>query len=70
MLDAGDAQAHRLEQPGEQRGIPGLRAPIVGRDRELALLAALFDRVAAEGRPQLVTIYGDPGVGKSRLVIN
>ena len=42
-------------------------APMVGRDRELALLATVLDRVADEGRPHLVTIYGEPGVGKSRL---
>jgi class 3 adenylate cyclase/tetratricopeptide (TPR) repeat protein len=49
------------------RGLPGLRAPMVGRDSELAVLASIFDRTSAEGRPNLVTIYGDPGVGKSRL---
>ena len=50
-----------------ERGVPGLRAPMVGREQELALLRTLFERSAAEGRPNLVTIYGDPGVGKSRL---
>jgi class 3 adenylate cyclase len=50
-----------------ERGVPGIRAPMVGREQELALLRTLFDRSAAEGRPNLVTIYGDPGVGKSRL---
>ena len=51
-----------------ERGVPGLRAPMVGRDRELELLRSLYQRSAEEGRPNLVTIYGDPGVGKSRLV--
>ncbi|MEX2204121.1 MAG: adenylate/guanylate cyclase domain-containing protein [Actinomycetota bacterium] len=50
-----------------ERGVPGLRAPMVGREQELSLLRTLFERSAAEGRPNLVTIYGDPGVGKSRL---
>ena len=54
--------------PVQERGIPGLRAPIVGRDRELELLRSVFDRVSGEGRAHLVTIYGDPGIGKSRLV--
>jgi class 3 adenylate cyclase/tetratricopeptide (TPR) repeat protein len=49
------------------RGLPGTHAPLVGRERELDLLVALYDRVVAERRPQLVTIYGEPGVGKSRL---
>jgi class 3 adenylate cyclase len=51
-----------------QRGIPGLRAPIVGRDRELDVLRSVLERSAQERRPHLVTIYGEPGVGKSRLV--
>jgi class 3 adenylate cyclase/tetratricopeptide (TPR) repeat protein len=50
------------------RGNTGLRAPIVGRDRELALLRTLFERVAGEARAHLVTIYGDAGIGKSRLM--
>ena len=50
-----------------ERGVPGLRAPMVGREQELALLRTLFNRSATEDRPNLVTIYGDPGVGKSRL---
>jgi predicted ATPase len=40
---------------------------MVGRDEELSLLLTMFRRSAAEGRPNLVTIYGDAGVGKSRL---
>ena len=54
--------------PGAQRrGVPGLRAPMVGRDHELELLRSLYGRVASSGRAQLVTVYGDPGIGKSRL---
>jgi class 3 adenylate cyclase/tetratricopeptide (TPR) repeat protein len=54
--------------PGQQmRGVPGLRAPMVGRDRELELLRSIYARLAVEGRAQLVTVYGDPGIGKSRL---
>src|SRR5439155_19523914 len=40
---------------------------MVGRDQELAVLESLYSRVSAEGRPHLATIYGDAGVGKSRL---
>ena len=50
-----------------ERGVPGLRAPMVGREQELAVLRTLLERSAAERRSHLVTIYGDPGVGKSRL---
>jgi class 3 adenylate cyclase len=49
------------------RGVPGLTAPMVGRDTELDVLQSVFERVAREARPHLVTIYGDAGVGKSRL---
>jgi class 3 adenylate cyclase/tetratricopeptide (TPR) repeat protein len=52
---------------GPERGVPGLRAPMIGRDRELELLRSFYLRSASESRPNLVTIYGEPGVGKSRL---
>ena len=42
--------------------------PLVGRDRELALLRDAFERAHAQAEPQLVTIVGEPGIGKSRLV--
>ena len=51
----------------QERGVPGLSAPMVGRDEELSLLQTMFRRSRAEERPTLVTIYGDAGVGKSRL---
>ena len=40
----------------------------VGRERESALLARVVRRVVQERSPQFVTIIGEPGVGKSRLV--
>jgi class 3 adenylate cyclase len=49
------------------RGVPGLRAPLVGRDAELDLLRSIYGRAVAEARPNLITVYGDAGVGKSRL---
>jgi class 3 adenylate cyclase len=52
---------------GETRGLPGVHAPLVGRERELDLLVTLYERAVAERRPHLVTVYGEPGVGKSRL---
>jgi class 3 adenylate cyclase len=47
---------------------PGTRTPFIGRDHELSLLAGLFERVVLEQAPHLVTLSGEPGVGKSRLV--
>ncbi len=49
------------------QGAGGLRSAFVGRGGELDLLQTLFRRVAEEGRPQLVTVTGDAGVGKTRL---
>jgi class 3 adenylate cyclase/tetratricopeptide (TPR) repeat protein len=40
----------------------------VGRTRELALVHETFARARTEQRSELVTIVGDAGVGKSRLV--
>jgi class 3 adenylate cyclase/tetratricopeptide (TPR) repeat protein len=42
-------------------------APLVGRDAELALLENTYTRAVRDRRAHLFTIYGDPGVGKSRL---
>jgi class 3 adenylate cyclase/tetratricopeptide (TPR) repeat protein len=43
-------------------------ASLVGRDVEKGLLQGLFERAARDTSVQLVTIVGEPGVGKSRLV--
>jgi class 3 adenylate cyclase len=53
--------------PGRERETT-TRAPIVGRREESELLQTLYRRMTADGRPHLVTIYGEAGVGKSRLV--
>ncbi len=44
------------------------RSGLVGRERELGLLRDALDRARYERIPQLVTIVGVPGIGKSRLV--
>jgi class 3 adenylate cyclase/tetratricopeptide (TPR) repeat protein len=50
------------------RGVQGVPTRTVGRDGELATLQAVFEDVVEEGQPQLVTVRGDAGVGKSRLL--
>jgi len=44
------------------------RAPLVGRARELDALSDALVRVRHERTPQLVTVAGVPGIGKSRLL--
>jgi class 3 adenylate cyclase/tetratricopeptide (TPR) repeat protein len=43
-------------------------ARLVGRDRELEILAGALERARSQAEPQLVTLVGVPGIGKSRLV--
>ena len=52
-----------LEAPGSR---PTSRTPLVGRERELELIASVWDRAVADGRPHLVTILGPAGMGKTR----
>ncbi len=40
----------------------------VGREAELALLTGVFDESVVSNTPQLVTVVGEPGLGKSRIV--
>ncbi|HEX2089441.1 MAG TPA: adenylate/guanylate cyclase domain-containing protein [Actinomycetota bacterium] len=58
LLDvrAGEAIARRLD------------TPLVGRDEELATLQSRFGRAVREQHCEMVTIVGDAGVGKSRLI--
>ena len=45
-----------------------LEAPLVARDDEFRLIKELFHATTRERRPRLVSIVGQAGVGKSRLV--
>ena len=44
------------------------QTPLIGREEEASLLVSLVDRVEREERPHLVTVIGQAGVGKSRLL--
>jgi class 3 adenylate cyclase/tetratricopeptide (TPR) repeat protein len=48
--------------------IRSMTTPLVGRELDLTLLRGTLDKVVAERAVQLVTVAGEPGVGKSRLV--
>jgi class 3 adenylate cyclase/tetratricopeptide (TPR) repeat protein len=44
------------------------RTPLVGRERERDVLTGALDHVRNDLSPQLVTLVGVPGIGKSRLI--
>jgi class 3 adenylate cyclase/tetratricopeptide (TPR) repeat protein len=50
------------------RGVGGLRPAFVARERELERLREAYRSTVSERRPRLVSIVGDAGVGKTRLV--
>ncbi|MGH2920524.1 MAG: ATP-binding protein, partial [Gaiellaceae bacterium] len=50
------------------RGVGDLRRTFVGREGDLDQLLATYRRVAEREEPHLLTIVGDGGVGKTRLV--
>jgi class 3 adenylate cyclase/tetratricopeptide (TPR) repeat protein len=55
------------KKPGRQRGIEGADTPLIGREREMSLLrGSLVD--LGQGHGQIVSVIGDAGLGKSRLV--
>ena len=50
------------------RGVDGVHTPLVGREVELGGLRAAFRKVVDTQRMQAVTVVGDAGLGKSRLL--
>jgi class 3 adenylate cyclase/tetratricopeptide (TPR) repeat protein len=68
----GKAEPVPVWQPLAARARGGLapgHQPLVSRRAELALLQGILDGVRGSRAPQLVTIVGEPGIGKSRLVL-
>ncbi|MDB5954115.1 AAA family ATPase [Ramlibacter sp.] len=57
-------------EPGAHDVSDRLRIPekLYGREREIDALLAAFDRVVADGTPELVLVSGYSGVGKSSVV--
>ena len=51
----------------QARGLAGHRAPMIGRDADLARLMTTF-RVVQAGQGRVAAVLGDPGLGKSRLL--
>lgn len=67
---ATPSRAYHLIDVAPATSIPArrLESPLVGRTRELVLLRQGFDRVVDDCGCHLITLLGDPGVGKSRLI--
>jgi class 3 adenylate cyclase len=68
---AGGIRCRRLLRPlslMRPRGLAGGEATFVGRDVELAGLEAAYRRAVSERTPRLVTVIGDAGIGKTRLI--
>jgi class 3 adenylate cyclase/DNA-binding SARP family transcriptional activator len=51
-------------EPGERSGSP---SRFVGRSRELEAIRSVWGQAVADRRPQVVTVVGPSGIGKSRL---
>jgi adenylate cyclase len=58
-----------LDEPQSARGLAalGFESPMVGRTKELARLLTAFDQMQ-HGRAQVVSLVGEAGTGKSRLI--
>jgi class 3 adenylate cyclase/tetratricopeptide (TPR) repeat protein len=67
-LRAFTAVRARSAIPEQARGLPAMRAALVGRERELKVLLGTIERAKADRAVHIVTLLGEPGVGKSRLV--
>ncbi len=56
------------DDPSAARTLLGHAVPCVGRDRELAMLEALYAAAAGDGGASVALVTGAPGEGKSRIV--
>jgi class 3 adenylate cyclase/tetratricopeptide (TPR) repeat protein len=55
-----------LAPRSEPSAMPRAATPFVGRHRELEHLMSIWARVVDDRRPEVVTLLGHPGIGKSR----
>ncbi len=50
------------------RGIEGIETRTVGREAEMLLLQEAYDDAVESAETRMVSVVGDPGIGKSRLL--
>ena len=48
--------------------VRSLDRPLIGREEEVGRLREISANIVAQSSPELITIIGEPGIGKSRLV--
>ncbi len=61
-------RAKPLAFPVRNRGIEGVTTPMVGRDAEMATLQNAYLDASEGGQARIVTVLGEAGLGKSRLL--
>ena len=66
-VSAWEARGLTAELP-LRRAAAASESALVGRSAELEELSSIFERVRREGSPHLVTVIGEAGVGKSRVL--
>jgi class 3 adenylate cyclase len=54
-------------EPGRLRGIDNLEAPLVGRQEQLEVLSMAVGELC-QGAGQIISVMGEAGLGKSRLI--
>jgi class 3 adenylate cyclase len=64
VVTAAKPRAFRLKA----RGIEGVETRMIGREIELRLLQEALTLTIEDGETQVITVVGDAGVGKSRLL--
>ncbi|HET9462000.1 MAG TPA: BTAD domain-containing putative transcriptional regulator [Gaiellaceae bacterium] len=68
VVPGASAPMRRWLVQGVRASARAIQAPFTGRAVELPLLEQAFVRTLRESTVQLVTITGEPGIGKTRLV--
>nr|NIV36915.1 AAA family ATPase [Anaerolineae bacterium] len=64
VVEAAKPRAFRMVT----RGVAGIETRMVGRDAELLMLLNVFQDAMEDAEVRVVTVVGDAGVGKSRLL--
>ena len=67
VIESWLAEALLTAVPDRHHGVAGLTAPLIGREAELQRLMDVYRELEGTNAARLLTVFGPPGVGKSRL---